>query len=292
MDAGVLPKITVVTPSFNQATYLDATIRSVLGQRYPRLEYLIFDARSTDGSVEVIRRYESELTFWVSEPDGGQADAINRGFARATGDIFCWLNSDDFHLAETLWRVAALLGPRVHEPLIAYGRCLIFDQDGTRAYVEPTAPHDPERLRRCDYLVQPSTFWTAAAWRRAGPLDSDLHFAFDWDWFIRALEGCEFLPVTDLLSAYRIHAAHKTGGGGERRRAEILTVLRRYSPPKVIEMTEWLRDHPQVWPTMRQWRHLRWLGFPPSLATALTPRSWMLPPRFPKQHLLDCFNML
>ena len=287
-----LPKITVVTPSFNQAAFLETTIRSVLGQRYPNLEYMIFDGGSTDGSADIIRRYESELAFWISERDGGQSDAINSGFARATGDIFCWINSDDFHLPDTLSRVAALLGPRVTEPLIVTGSCLIFHEGSAKSHVEPSHPHDPARLRRCDPIVQPSTFWTAAAWRKVGPLNHDLHFAFDWEWFLRALDGCTFEQVPDLFSAYRIHAAHKSGGGGDKRRDEIAGVMRKFSPPRVAEMFEWLRAHPEVWPAMRRYSSLRWNKLPAIAVTAMLPRLWPVPARFPKDELLDCFNML
>ena len=121
-----LPRITVVTPSFNQAAFLETTIRSVLGQCYPNLEYLVMDGGSSDGSVEIIRRFESDLAHWVSARDGGQAAAINAAFARATGDILCWLNSDDFFLPGTLHRVAQWLGKGGGGPELVYGACLFF----------------------------------------------------------------------------------------------------------------------------------------------------------------------
>jgi glycosyltransferase involved in cell wall biosynthesis len=287
-----LPKITVVTPSFNQAAYLETTIRSVLGQRYPNLEYMIFDGGSTDGSAELIRRYESELSFWVSEPDGGQAKALNRAFARATGEIFCWINSDDFHFPDTLWRVAVALGSSIHEPCVLTGGCVVFREGEAKSHIEAAPAHDPARLQRCDYLVQPSTFVTAAAWRKVGVLNDELHYGFDWEWFLRALDSCRFLQSPDLLSAYRMHAAHKSSGGGEARRAEILRVVRKHSPPRVVAMHQWLQQHPEMWPALRRYGHLRWLKVPRGMATALVPRLLAVPARFPKDELHECFNML
>ena len=287
-----LPKITVVTPSYNQAAFLETTIRSVLGQRYPHLEYMVLDGGSTDGSAAIIQQYERELAFSISERDGGQANAINRGFARATGDIFCWINSDDFHFPDTLWRVAALLGPRVDEPVILTGSCLVFEEPSGKCRIETPVLHDPARLRRCDTIVQPSTFWTAAAWRKTGPLDDARHFAFDWEWLLRALECCAFEQTPDLLAAYRVHPAHKTGSGSDARRAEILRVMREFAPPRTAEMYEWIRQRPQFWPAVRTYRNWRGLNLPPWVALALTPRLLAVPARFPRAELLDCFNML
>ncbi len=288
-----LPKITVVTPSFNQAQYLEATMRSVLGQRYPNLEYIVMDGGSSDGSVEIIKRHESELAHWISEPDGGQANAINRGFARATGDILCWLNSDDIHMPDTLWRVAERFAGHLEEPLIVYGNCVVFIEGNPRGHIDTAQPHDPERLRRFDYLVQPSSFWTKAAWDKVGPLDPETHFAFDWDWFLRALETCRFQAEPGLLlSGYRVHAAHKSGSGGSKRQEEIIAVMKRYGTREAVEMYEWVRDHPSAWPALRRWGLLHSIGAPTWAASLLLPPLWLIPPRFPRLPLFECFKML
>ena len=120
------PKITVVTPSFNQGRFLEQTILSVVGQDYPNLEYFVFDGGSTDDSVEVIRQYEAKITAWKSEADGGQAKAINQAFERSSGEIFCWINSDDFLLPGTLRRVARWLRERIDTPALIYGKALLF----------------------------------------------------------------------------------------------------------------------------------------------------------------------
>ncbi|HEX8294916.1 MAG TPA: glycosyltransferase family 2 protein [Chthoniobacteraceae bacterium] len=233
-----LPLITVVTPSFNQARFLETTIRSVLGQLYQRLEYLIFDGGSSDGSAEIIRRYAPQLSYWQSQPDGGQAAAINAGFARSSGDLLCWLNSDDFFLPGTLHRIAAQFSGRTAEPLLCYGSCLFFEDQGKHAKVVRPQAHDSAGLRLSAYVIQPSAFWTRALWEKTGPLDAELSFAFDWDWFIRASAAGEFETCEEILSAYRLHAAHKSGSGGEKRRREILEVVRRHGAPQQVAAYE------------------------------------------------------
>lgn len=288
-----LPKITVVTPSYNQAAFLETTIRSVLGQRYPSLEYFVFDGGSTDGSVEIIQRYAKELAGWVSEPDGGQSNAINRAFAGATGEILCWINSDDYHLPDTLWKVAEHLGSRREQAVVLHGSCMFFVDGLAQGRVQAPAPHDPERLRRCDYFVQPSTFWTARAWRATGPLDSTMHFAFDWEWYLRAVAaGCEFVTVPDVLAAYRIHAAHKSGSGGEKRREEIHAVMRRCATRQTVETYQWLRDRPELWRSIGRFRHLQRLGIPDVAAALVSPRLLLPPHCFDLKAVADCFDML
>jgi len=224
-----LPRISVVTPSLDQGRYLEETIRSVLGQEYPNLEYIIIDGGSSDGSVDIIRKYEHRLAYWVSESDDGQAPAINKGFARATGDILAWLNSDDLYLPGALAHVASTLDPGREELL--FGNSLHFTEGSTLAFTSNVRwGHQAQDLRLVDYIVQPSTFWTRRAWLRTGPLDPSLVFGFDWEWFIRAADaGVVFRPDDKMLAIYRMHAASKTGTGGERRRRELGAIYRRHA---------------------------------------------------------------
>jgi glycosyltransferase involved in cell wall biosynthesis len=224
-----LPRISVVTPSLNQGRYLEDTIRSVLGQEYPNLEYIIIDGGSSDGSVAIIRKYEHRLAYWVSESDDGQAHAINKGFCRATGDILAWLNSDDMYLPGALAHAASMLD--AGQPQLLFGNCLHFTEGSKLAYGSNVRwGHEAQDLRLIDYIVQPSTFWTREAWSRSGPLDQSLHFGFDWEWFIRAVNaGVVFRPDDKVLALYRIHPAHKTATGGERRRRELASIYGRHA---------------------------------------------------------------
>jgi glycosyltransferase involved in cell wall biosynthesis len=222
------PRISVVTPSYNQGHYLEETINSVLGQGYPNLEYIIIDGGSTDHSVEVIRKYAKYLRYWVSERDEGQAQAINKGFARAEGEILGWLNSDDCYLPGTLSYVARQLTPP--QPQIVFGNCVHLTE-GTNLVEGSHVKHFSQRydLSLTDYIIQPSSFWTRSAWETVGPLNEAMHFAFDWEWFLRAkTAGVAFTALDRYLSIYRIHPNHKTGTGGNKRQVEIRSLIERY----------------------------------------------------------------
>ena len=159
------PRITVVTPSYNQGRFLEETILSVIGQGYPNLEFMILDGGSTDDSVAVIKKYERHLAYWVSEKDEGQAHAINKGFARATGDILAWLNSDDMYLPGALNYIASRLD--VGLPELIFGNCFHFIQDKPSATGSDVRRwHEQRNLLLADYLIQPSTFWTRKAWEQ------------------------------------------------------------------------------------------------------------------------------
>ena len=185
-DGSPWPRISIVTPSYNQAAYIEETIRSVLLQGYPNLEYIIIDGGSTDGSVEIIRKYEPWLAFWISERDKGQSDAINKGWARATGDILAWLNSDDYYMPGTFGRVAQVfheVGLRVG---LVHGLCGWVLPDGTISqYIgKPLNLVEMLPLAR-SAVVQPSSFYRAQIVRQVSGLADDLHLSMDWDLFNR-----------------------------------------------------------------------------------------------------------
>lgn len=220
------PKMTIVTPSYNQGQFLEGTIRSVLLQGYPNLEYIVMDGGSTDNSVEIIRKYEPWLTYWVSQKDGGQSDAINRGLNRATGDVLSWLNSDDLLLPNALNHVAALY--QKHPQAAAWvGGCYRVTPDQRVLSTEL-----PKNLTRDDladwwytgFFYQPSCFFASSAWEKVGGLDEDLKFAMDLDLWLRlAVEG-KFIPTTEIISAAIIHDEAKTQAQWAEMHAETIAV--------------------------------------------------------------------
>lgn len=209
-DRGV-PRITVVTPSYNQAGFLERTLRSVLNQDHPNLEYIVMDGGSTDGSVEIIRRYERHLAYWVSEKDAGHADALNKGFARGTGSIFAFLNSDDLYLPGALASVAAAFqaDPR---PAVVYGNTYRIDLEENILHEHRQTAFLPlgYLYGACD-LQQPSVFWTADLFRCVGGIDTDWRFSFDTHLFFRFVAaGARFRFIRQFLSCFRVHPASKT----------------------------------------------------------------------------------
>lgn len=227
------PKISIVTPSYNQGQYLEDTILSVLGQKYPNLEYLIYDAASTDNSVEIIKKYENELAYWVSEKDNGQADAINKGFAKSSGEILMWLNSDDVLMPNVLRFIAEQYIDKGDG--IYFGNCIHFKENPEGSlYARGSnvgGSYNTVPLELADTIIQPSSFWSKKVWLRNGNLADDFHFGFDWEWFLRAKSNnIPFYSINKPISLYRIHVAHKTGIGGKKRQEELLKIYEMYSP--------------------------------------------------------------
>jgi glycosyltransferase involved in cell wall biosynthesis len=209
------PLVSIVTPSFNQGRYLEETIQSVLAQDYPRLEYLVVDGGSDDGSVGVIERYADRLAWWTSEPDGGQAAALNKGFARASGEIVGWLSSDDTLLPGAVARVVAEL-ERVPDAQLVYGEALFVDEGGRELFPLPPRPFDVEAMvRACaNHVVQPGSLFRRRALDLAGPLDEEAHYLFDFEFALRLWQaGGKATAVPDRLATYRVHADSKSGGG-------------------------------------------------------------------------------
>ena len=221
---GQLPRISIITPSFNQAQYLERTLRSVRDQNYPNLEHIVMDGGSTDRSIEILREYDDYLTYWESEPDRGPAHAINKGFARATGDILLWLNSDDMLAENSLWTVSELFRSKPDIDLV-YGNALYVDELDrpllmnhgpyrTSQYYGVMQPRDdiPEYWGYIHSVPQPATFFRRSLLDRAGALDEDYKFIFDFELFFRFQEQGKVTKSENLLAFYRIHAAAKTSG--------------------------------------------------------------------------------
>jgi glycosyltransferase involved in cell wall biosynthesis len=209
-DTRSWPLVTIVTPSFNQAAFIEETIRSILLQRYPYLEYIVMDGGSTDGSVEIIKKYEEHLAYWTSEKDAGAADAIRKGFERATGPILAYLNSDDIYLPGALHCLVNQLCKT--EADVVYGNTYWIDQESNVVAERRQTP-----FSRLAYfyggadLQQPATLWTNRIYKIVGGMDASFCCAFDTDLFARfASEGGKFSHIRSLVAGSRIQSNQKT----------------------------------------------------------------------------------
>ena len=217
---GGYPRISVVTPSFNQGEYLEQAIRSVLDQNYPDLEYLVIDGGSTDGSVDIIRRYAERLAYWCSEPDGGQYAAINKGFTRSTGRIMAWLNADDMYFPQALQTVAAVF---TRFPEVAWATSLypaIWNKAGAvvgvnkrrgfpRLFFNKGYYATPRHYFR-HHIQQESTFWTRSLWEAAGGLNTAYKLAADFDLWARFFALAPLAGIRAMLGGFRLHGDQRS----------------------------------------------------------------------------------
>ena len=238
-----LPLVSIVTPSFNQAKFLEATIQSVLGQDYPALEYIVIDGASEDGSVEIIRKYAPEMAYWVSEPDQGQTEAINKGFAQAKGEIIAYLNSDDTYLPFAVSRAVEILQDNPQIGLV-YGDANFIDENDNIIGRFPSKQTDYRRLRQgYVHVSQQAAFWRADLWRQVGPLDQSLYFAMDYDLWVRlaAVSGVRYYPET--WANFRLHGGSKSIVDDDRCWPEMVYIHRRDGGSwfSIIVAKFWLR---------------------------------------------------
>ena len=216
------PTLSIVTPSYNQAQYLEATIRSVLLQGYPALEYFVMDGGSTDGSDEVIRRYADFLTGWVSEKDRGQTHAINKGLQQATGHIFAYINSDDYYLPGAFQQAAQHLRD-VNGPALFAGRCQYVDEQG-----QPKGSQLSRIRTLADLLdiwqvwwkggqfVQPEVFWTRETYEKFNGFREQLRYVMDYDFWLRAIAAGATVRLEDVpVACFRLQPQQKTTQGGK-----------------------------------------------------------------------------
>jgi hypothetical protein len=227
-NSSELPRVSLVTPSYNAEPYLRAAIDSVLGQDYPNIEFLVMDGGSTDGTVELLREYEDRLS-WVSEKDAGQADAIARGFEKTTGSILGWLNADDVLKPGAIRTVVDtfLAHPEV---ALVYGNADFIDAKGQ--IIGPCTVVEPHSLNRLlhygDYIIQPAAFFSRESYQSVGGLDKSLNWAMDWDLWIRLDQKFELLYIEKTMASYRWLGSNKTAEGGFDRIEEVEAVARRY----------------------------------------------------------------
>lgn len=224
VDLG-LPLVSIITPSFNQAPFIAATIESVLNQDYPHLEYIIVDGGSTDGSVEIIKKYTDKLAWWVSEKDKGQTDAINKGFARANGQILAWLNSDDTYESGAIRAAVNFLMQNPNVGLV-YGDCNFIDENGIKFGKFNAAQTDLKRLQRgYVHIPQQASFWRAKLWQQVAPLDDSFFFAMDYDLWVRLAKISElrYLPGRTWAN-FRLHSDAKSIAADDRCWPEMMSV--------------------------------------------------------------------
>lgn len=224
-----LPKISVVTACLNAAASIDRTLNSVAAQSYPRLEYIVYDGASTDGTVERIRARGDLVSVFVSEPDKSPCEAINKGFRRASGDVLCYMNADDAFAPGALGKVAEFFTANPEIDVITGGCCRVF-ADGSESITQ--VPEDfVAMLPYRNHFEQPSTFWRAALHRRCGELDESYKLAFDWEWWNRMkAAGARFARTQDVLSVYYFSEGNLTSRAGQHAVDEMYRVTKSYAP--------------------------------------------------------------
>lgn len=200
--------VSIITPSYNQAAYLEQTILSVLNQDYPHIEYIVVDGASTDDSVEIIKKYADRLAYWVSEKDRGQAEAINKGFSHATGDIVAWLNSDDYYLQGAV-RAAVKVFEENPDVVLVYGDMLAVDEHGKTFNTLTYEQLNLEDLLCFQIIGQPAVFMRRSALQKTNGLNLDFHFLLDHLFWIQIAKHGKMLHASQTWSAARYHAEAK-----------------------------------------------------------------------------------
>jgi glycosyltransferase involved in cell wall biosynthesis len=225
------PKVSIVTPSYNQGEYIEETIKSVVSQGYPNLEYIIIDGGSNDNSVEIIKEYAEKYPYiqWVSEKDRGQSHAINKGFKRSTGEIVAWLNSDDVYEMNAIIDQVELLqnNPDV---MLVYGDAIIEDEvTGIKEKFKSAEPFDYYRLIHVNHMImQPTTFWRRELFDKIGYLDETLNFTMDWEFWIRTGKEHKILYNPITIARAKDYKTTKTFSGGFKRLKEIKMIQDKY----------------------------------------------------------------
>ena len=200
--------VSIITPSYNQAKYLEQTITSVLDQTYPSIEYIVVDGKSKDGSVDIIKKYADKLAYWVSEKDKGQADAINKGFSRATGEIIAWLNSDDYYLPETV-QAAVKIFEENPDVVLVYGNMLAVDENSVTFNTMNYRQLTLKDLLCFNIIGQPAVFMRRSALLQTNGLDATFHFLLDHLLWIQIAKQGKILHVNQTWAAARYHSEAK-----------------------------------------------------------------------------------
>ena len=284
----MLPRISVITPSYNQADFLEECITSVLQQNYPNLEYIVIDGASTDGSEKLIRNYEAHLSYWTSEPDKGQSQAINKGLKRATDDIVCWLNSDDYFHEGALARVSeAWLRSSDKNKFWCIGDAHELDEATGQLLPNPSDRDcSVERLTWGHRICQPASFWSRALDLY---LDESLHYAMDWELCVRIAHKTRAVFLSEYLAVSRLYESTNTSTGGRKMADEYYRVCRKYGNKPIVAWTyrymRWelsyrYRQNPNPKSiTFRAWSKLNHRILP-----------WIFGPKYNRYYMWDFFT--
>ena len=241
-----LPKISIITPSLNQAPFIEETILSVLNQTYDNLEYIVVDGLSEDGTVSILEKYSDKI-IWVSEKDTGQTNAINKGIRMASGEIIGYLNSDDILLPNTL-KIVGESFAKNPDTMWATGKSFIIDEDGKHIRKLITVyknvhlrMHNFKSLLVADYISQPATFWRREVIKEIGYLDENLHYVMDYEYWLRTYQKFKPIFINTYLAGFRIHQSSKTTEGSHTQRYldEEKKIIGQYAQSRLLQ---WLNQ--------------------------------------------------
>lgn len=270
-------RVSIIAPVYNSAEYIEESIQTVLNQTYPNIEYIIMDAGSTDGTLEITQRYADRLTI-ISEPDNGQSDAINKGWKRATGDILAWLNGDDLYYPDTVEKAVTFLQEHP-ETMWVYGNAQFLYEDGTPGnFHYPILPWDYEKLLTFGcYISQPSVFLRKEVIERFGYLDESLHFGMDYEYWLRIGKVFPPVHVPAVRAKVKIFRDTKSRSGSYKRINELEQMLKKYGAttlPQVLRH-QWVEAMLDKGDLINLWR------FPRSVPRGTA--KWILKKTMPEQ---------
>ncbi len=254
------PKISIITPSLNQGDYIEQTIKSVLDERYPNLEYIIIDGGSTDNTLDIIKKYEKEISYWISEPDEGQSDAITKGLAKASGDVFNWLNSDDYLEPGALKIIAEIYSKKHPNAICGFTHCFWQDSGNTSHTYRMGIKSNPTNTFLDVSMNQPGTFYRMSVIRSLDGLNTSLKYVFDnelWMRFIAKYGLKEIVNIPHTLAHFRQHGSSKSfrDGFGEFYKEKQMIyryILSQLNAPQALTDL-YIRDYPEYYYKPKDW---------------------------------------
>jgi glycosyltransferase involved in cell wall biosynthesis len=252
------PLVSIVTPTLNQASFIEATLVSVMGQTYPWVQHIVVDGGSTDGTQEILARYQGRYNLtWTSGADNGMYEAVNRGMSSADGDVLAYLNSDDLYLPWTIETVVHRL-QRDHSAEVVFGDALLLNDSSRRVRLAFFPPFTRAFVLRSGFLVQPTVFWRRTAYEAVGGFDEHLRFVGDLDYWIRLSERCRFAKIDEILAVEQRHAAAKTSAFSAEVLLEASHVRSRHDRAgRIIAWLSGIGERARSW----LWRRAYWLKF-------------------------------